>query len=111
MKKNSPVKKKPINILFLIVILVFGFIITFPCFGQEEYFYKSTGTLQTSWEAGTFVLQWAADVNGDGFLDVIVTGGVFPPTPERPIEMKLLINDGFGLFNDQTNEIISSKGC
>jgi len=73
---------------------------------QGEYQYESTEIKQASWENDSMVLHWAADVNSDNHTDVIVTGGTFPPTPVRPVEMKILINDGSGIFNDGTSQII-----
>jgi hypothetical protein len=79
------------------------------CIAQGEYQYKSTEIKQVSWENDSMVLHWAADINGDNYTDVIVTGGTFPPTPARAVEMKILINDGSGVFSDGTSQIMPNS--
>jgi hypothetical protein len=50
------------------------------------------------------------DANGDGFPDLFVGGKVVPGRyPESP-ESKLLINDGFGKFTDQSSNFLPNQG-
>ena len=95
------------HLIFSLIILLINFIPVANCIAQGEFQYQSTEIKQTPWENdSTILMQWAADVNGDSYMDNIVLGGTFPPTPIRAIGMKLLINDGSGVFYDGTSQII-----
>ena len=79
------------HLIIPLIILLTNFVPMTYCIAQGEYIYKSTEIKQVSWENDSMVLHWAADVSGDNYTDVIVTGGTFPPTPVRAVEMKILI--------------------
>lgn len=65
---------------------------------------------ETTWG---YIAGSTADVNGDGFEDLIVMEGQFPDFPDQPPPddhahpMHFFINDGSGNYTDQTAELIN----
>ena len=95
--------------LFLFSIVILGLVFAAPGYG---YYYKATELRSTTYDEPYYVgpgTIFAGDINGDGFWDAVVTSAVFPPEPPGSIEIRILINDGNGLFSDETNAIISGS--
>ena len=76
--------------------------------GQTSFSYRQTEIRSTPWISGGTLGAWSGDIDGDGFFDVIVGGGSFPPDLPFSAEFRILINDGNGFFADKTGSIISS---
>ncbi len=96
--------------LFLFSIVILGHVFTATSFGQVSYYYEGTEVRSTTYDEPHYrgpVRSFAADINGDGFWDAIVPSGLQPPDPPGSFELRILINDGNGLFSDETNAIIS----
>ncbi len=96
--------------LFLFSIVLLGLVFTAPGFGQDSYHYEATEIRSTTYDEPYYVgpgTIFAGDINGDGFWDAVVTSAVFPPEPPSSVEIRILINDGNGLFTDETDTIIS----
>jgi hypothetical protein len=98
--------------LFLFSIVILGLIFAATSFGQVSYYYEATEIRSTTYDEPYYEASariFAADINGDGFWDVIVSSGLNPPSPPGSVELRILINDGNGLFSDETNAIISGS--
>lgn len=52
----------------------------------------------------------SADFNGDGFPDLFVAGKIIPGKYPQSPKSYLLINDGQGIFTDQTKKYLPSNG-
>ncbi len=96
--------------LFLLSIVILGPVLAVPGLGQDSYHYEATEIRSTTYDEPYYegpARIFAADINGDGFWDAVVSSGLHPPSPPGSVELRILINDGNGLFSDETNAIIS----
>ena len=93
--------------LFLFTIVLLGLVFTAPGFGQDSYHYEATELRSTTYDlsCGGPGIAFSGDVNDDGFWDFVVAAA--PDPADASVEIKILINDGNGLFSDETNNIIS----
>lgn len=57
-----------------------------------------TGRLASNVSTFNLLYIWSGDLNGDGFSDLIVPGGSFPPNPNVPQEGRVFFGDGSGGF-------------
>jgi len=95
--------------LFLLSIVILGPVLAVPGLGQDSYHYEATEIRSTAYDlsCGGEGVAFSGDVNGDGFWDFVVASAFTPPSPPATVEIKILINDGNGLFSDETEAIIS----
>lgn len=98
-KKSLPIKKLRKSLQSLSFSILSLFCISYG-FSQEIHFEPATGTPFPNVSDGALAF---ADVNGDGALDVLITGRANAPTTH------LYLNDGEGNFTEVQNSGISNS--